>query len=234
MIRRIQTLDEIVEAVREIGFLAFVDRRWAGLSVADRSPASIWTTNDQRLNPWYWRHRILEAGDICYGMFFARKLGFISIDFFPDFVAVRRGMDDAPALFRRGMISLEALRIYEAVPPGEAMTLSEAGELAELAGSPLDRAARELMDATLWTTAEFVRRRTKSGREYGWPVARYARVEDACGDIDFFRSRPFNPAASRRRILDAARSHALSPLDGTIERRLLFGAMKPHRDLALR
>ncbi len=51
-----------------------------------------WHTEDPETDPWEWRIRVLdEYTDIAYGKLFFRKSGYITKEWYPYFLAVRRG-----------------------------------------------------------------------------------------------------------------------------------------------
>ena len=50
-----------------------------------------WHSGDADSDPWEWRIRVLEKRDVAYGKLFFRKAGFITAEWYPYFLAARRG-----------------------------------------------------------------------------------------------------------------------------------------------
>ena len=81
-----------------------------------------WHTGDPETDPWEWRMRVLdERVDIAYAKLFMKKSGFITKEWYPYFLAVRRGGISFNEAYESGVISHAAKRIYDVVSIGGAM-----------------------------------------------------------------------------------------------------------------
>ncbi|MCL2194706.1 MAG: hypothetical protein FWB76_02020 [Oscillospiraceae bacterium] len=75
-----------------------------------------WHTGNPDTDPWEWRMRVLqERSDIAYGKLFFKKSGYITQEFYPYFLAARRGGASFAQAYESGTISHYAKRIYDVV-----------------------------------------------------------------------------------------------------------------------
>ncbi|MDR0221254.1 MAG: hypothetical protein LBI54_07625, partial [Lachnospiraceae bacterium] len=71
------------------GIFAVVDYGW--LDVPPDTPI-VWHTGDPETDPWQWRIRVLdECSDIAYAKCFFKKSGYITQEYYPYFLVLRRG-----------------------------------------------------------------------------------------------------------------------------------------------
>jgi len=81
-----------------------------------------WHTDDPETDPWEWRIRVLdERSDIAYAKLFFKKSGFITKEWYPCFLAARRGGLTFDEAYDDGTISHAAKRIYEVVADNGAL-----------------------------------------------------------------------------------------------------------------
>ena len=80
---RIQSWEELIRWVDEIGFLPLFQNEIVGFSVEENTAALAWWTGDQ--DPCEWRALIARSGRVAYGKFFGKRAGFISKAWFPHF-----------------------------------------------------------------------------------------------------------------------------------------------------
>ncbi|MDR1510172.1 MAG: hypothetical protein LBS53_11095, partial [Synergistaceae bacterium] len=73
-----------------------------------------WHTGDPETDPQEWRIRVLnERDDIAYSKCFFKKSGYITREFYPYFLALRRGGSDFDDEYSDGLFSSYAKRIYD-------------------------------------------------------------------------------------------------------------------------
>jgi hypothetical protein len=93
------------------GIYAVIPWGWNEPPPYDTLPIA-WHTDDPETDPWEWRMRVLdERDDIAYGKLFFKKSGFITKDWYPYFLAVRRGNMSFDESYDNGTISHFAKRI---------------------------------------------------------------------------------------------------------------------------
>ena len=176
------------------GIYAIVNHDW--LNVPPGSPI-VWHTGDPETDPWEWRTRVLnERDDIAYAKCFFRKSGYITREFYPSFLALRRGkcglrhgvieFDDE---YMDGRISHYAKRIYEAVRERGEMPLQEIKTFAGFGRgekSKFDSALIELQMRLYLTICGTRRRMNAKGEEYGWEATVFCTTERFWEHSDVF------------------------------------------------
>ena len=164
---------ELMELISRIGFLPLLDSGIRGFSAEEMVdeecryvalPDGGW---DWPL--WKWKGAVITDGGHVYGKFFAGKAGFISREWWPDFVNYRRSRHATPTT---GSIDEAIL-----------LTLAEHGslitrELRTACGfdgpgmrSRFDAYVTRLQMATRIVTEDFVYPLDRHGREYGWGLS---------------------------------------------------------------
>jgi hypothetical protein len=107
-----------------------------------------WHTENPDTDPWEWRMRVLdERNDVAYGKLFFKKSGYITKEWYPYFLAVRRGNISFDEAYADGTISHFAKRIYDAVSENGTLPLHVIKQLAGFSKedkSGFDRAITEL------------------------------------------------------------------------------------------
>ncbi|MBQ4386682.1 MAG: hypothetical protein II822_03640 [Prevotella sp.] len=178
---------QLMEYIREVGFLPLLDSGIRGYSAEDVVTSDcgyvVFPDGGWDWPLWKWKGEIITEGGIVYGKFFNGKAGFISPEWWPDFCNYRRAVGRP----------LEEGGIEETI----LLTLQEQGslitrELRAACGftgpkmrSRFDNYVTRLQMDCRIVTEDFVYPRDKHGREYGWgwsllttPEQLYGR--DAC------------------------------------------------------
>jgi hypothetical protein len=163
-----------------------------------------WHTGAPETDPWEWRMRVLEErDDIAYGKLFFQKSGYITREWYPDFLAVRRQGRSLEEAYGLGLISRYAKRVYEAMEGQEALALHELKQAAafskEEAGK-FDRALVELQGKMYLTLCGRQRKRARTGEEYGWSSTVLCKVEDFFGMEVWEKSLRVKPEEAEERI----------------------------------
>ena len=138
-------------------------------------------TGDPETDPWEWRMRVLnERSDIAYSKVFFRKTGYITREWYPYFLAVRRGGRMFEEDYESGTISHFAKRIYEAVTENGRLALEEIKRVAGFSReekSKFDTALTELQMRFYLTMCGEQRKVSVKGEEYGWPSTMFCAPE---------------------------------------------------------
>ncbi len=179
-----------------------------------------WHTGDPETDPWEWRMRVLdERDDIAYAKVFFRKSGFITRDWYPLFLAVRRGDRSFEEQYLAGHISHDAKRIYEILAGGESLPVHDLKQSAGFGPggqSAFDRALVELQMGLFITMSGRRQKISTRGEFYGWSSTVFCTTETFWGDSVFLEAAAIrrddavdqiseqilrlNPAAAPRRI----------------------------------
>ena len=166
----IQNATEMVDLVQQVGFLPLLYSGISGFSaeevVDNDCRYVVYSDGGWDWPMWKWKGPIVTEGNCVYGKFFDKKAGYISMDWWPDFMNWRRHACPAPP---EGSIE-------EAI----VLTLREHGslitrELRAACGftgtkmrSRFDGYITRLQMACRIVTQDFVYPRDKHGKEYGW------------------------------------------------------------------
>jgi len=211
---------ELMEAIRQLGFLPLLDSGIRGFSAEEMVdddcryvmlPDGGW---DWPL--WKWKGPVVTDGNCMYGKFFAGKAGFISRDWWPDFCNYRRSTHPAP---QEGSIE-EAILI----------TLAEHGslitrELRAACGfngagmrSRFDSYVTRLQMGCRIVTEDFIYPRDRHNREYGWGWSLLTTPEQLIGRDACQCSR--TPEASYQRLFSHLKAIIPTASDKQIQRLL--------------
>ncbi len=177
--------EDLLELVREIGFLPLFSNEIPGFSVEEHTPAADWWTDDPATDPWAWRQVLASNEFIAYGKFFDRKAGFVSRDWFPDFANYRRDGYDYEGLYEDGKMKHRNRQIMDALEPDgqirglELLSCDLKKKAAVEKG--FEGALTELQMQTFLIMSDFRQRQNKYGIGYGWYVAALTTPETKWG-----------------------------------------------------
>ena len=100
---KVNNIEELTALVEEIGFLPLFESRVRGFSLEDATPPERWFREGVE-GPWEWREQAVAQGQIVYAKLFEKKAGFVSLEWFPYFVNLRRDGCDFDLLYQEGRI----------------------------------------------------------------------------------------------------------------------------------
>jgi hypothetical protein len=153
-----------------------------------------WHTGEPDTDPWEWRMRVLdERNDIAYSKVFFKKSGYITKEWAPFFIAVRRGNRSFEEEYADGVISNYAKRIYNVILEYGTLPLHAIKQLAGFhkdEKSQFDRALVELQMKMFLTMCGRQQKISQKGEEYGWSSTVFCTTEKFWGED------VFNQAAS--------------------------------------
>jgi len=137
------------------GIYSIIDWSWDEQPPFDTPIA--FHTGEPETDPWEWRMRVLdERNDIAYAKLFYKKSGFITKEWYPYFLAARRGGSTFDEAYEDGTISHDAKRIYDVVSASESMATHDirrtAGFSAKEDKPAYDKALTELQMRMYLTT----------------------------------------------------------------------------------
>ena len=158
-----------------------------------------WYSGDPDTDPASWSNRVLERGDIAYGKMFFRKSGYMTKEWWPYFLVVRRsahGGNAFDSLYADGKISQAAKRIYDLFAEHDKLALHEIKPLAGFAKeekSKFDNALTELQMYMFITICGNRQKTSQTGDAYGWPSNVFCTTERFFGDEVFARADKIKP-----------------------------------------
>jgi len=167
--------------------------REAGFSLGGGNPHGIftygehlapnirWHTGDPQTDPWAWRIRAVEeCGDIAYAKLFLGISGYIHRDFYPDFLAVRRGGLSLDDLYKKGEISSLCRRVYRVIETSGPTAMHDVKSLAGVSKEEAlryERSLVELQARMFITVCGQAQRISRKGETYGWYSAVFCTTE---------------------------------------------------------
>lgn len=144
-----------------------------------------WFSDDPETDPWAWRLRILtERNDIAYGKFFFHKSGYITKEWLPYFMKLRRDSASFAERYESGVYSAQAKNVYEAVQNFGPLAVYEIRRqcgFTKKDNSKFEKALTELQMGFFLTVTGHTRRVSARG-EYGWHVSVLDRPENYYGE----------------------------------------------------
>ena len=166
-----------------------------------------WHTGEPETDPWEWRMRVLEERcDIAYAKLFFRGSGYITEEWYPYFLAVRREGMTFEEMWEAGRISGLSRRIYTAVSENGRVPMHEIKRLAGLSGETsahIEKAMTDLQMGMFLTICGRQQKRNAFGEPYGWSSTVFCTPEEFW-HMDGFTDIPPDEAAEkiRARVLE--------------------------------
>ncbi len=232
------TLQEMQMRIAERGFLPFFENDIPSFSISEFTPKELWFADNQD-GPWEWKGPAIIEGDFAYGKFFQNKAGFVTMEWFPDFVNYRRSRY---TISKQEQIVLDTIKEHEsllskeikklcgyvkprtprAANPMERMMMEETKKIIKQPKSDkegYETAITKLQMSTQVVTADFEYNYDKQGKRYGWGVARYCTPEDFFGPERISTDRTPEESYNRmyehlQKILPIAKEEAIRNLLG--------------------
>lgn len=165
------------------GIFAIVDYDWRTCPVD--SPI-VWHTGDSETDPWEWRMRVLEErDDIAYGKVFFGTSGYITKEWYPLFLRVRRQGMVFDEWYDEGKASQLEKQIYEAISENGQVALHDLKRMCGITketASKFDRALTNLQKSLFITMCGRTQKLNKFGEGYGWNSTVFCTVEEFWGE----------------------------------------------------
>ena len=134
------------------------------------SPDYWFPDGDEQEGVWEWKNDIIVDGDCAYGKFYRSKACFVSMEWFPHLVNLRRSAYQPTAAEQQ---------MLEAVQQSGSLLSRELKKMFGKRG--FDSAITHLQMGCYLVSGGFEYNYTRDGRRYGWSVARYCTPEDFFG-----------------------------------------------------
>ncbi len=180
---------QLMEYIHEIGFLPLLDSGIPGFSaeeIVDEECRYITFPDGGWDWPlWKWKGEIVTEGGCMYGKFFNKKAGFISKEWWQDFVNYRRSVHPYPTEGSIEDAILSTLKIEGSLITRELR--AACGFDGPKMRSKFDSYVTKLQMGTYIVTEDFVYPEDKHGKAYGWgwsllttPEALYGKEQCTC------------------------------------------------------
>lgn len=165
------------------GIFAIVDYDWR--TCPTDSPI-VWHTGDPETDPWEWRMRVLEEReDIAYGKVFFGTSGYITKEWYPLFLRVRRQGMVFDEWYDEGKASQLEKQIYEIISENGQVALHDLKRMCGITketASKFDRALTNLQKSLFITMCGRAQKLNKFGEGYGWNSTVFCTVEEFWGE----------------------------------------------------
>lgn len=207
------------QAIR-MGILPFFTHAIPQFSIEEFTPRELWF-NDEHEGPWEWKGPVIGYGSLAYGKLFQNKAAYVRLDLYADLANWRRSQCH-PSPDELHM--LQVLREHESLLSKELKTLCGYQQPRAPRRNPLEklldaeahrvvrpqRSGREAFDTAvtrlqmdgLVVIADFEYQHDKSGRPYGWGIARYTTPEAMYGQEFLRAAEGRSPLQSRQHLFD--------------------------------
>ena len=199
----IRTIDDLKNAVTELGFLPFFENSLTGFSIEEHVAPGIWFTNDD--GPWEWKGPVINELCCAYGKFFEKKAAYISQEWFPDFANYRRNGYDFDARFEDGLVFHGDKTVYDLIDnnaPILSKRLKHMGNYRKGGKKGFDTIINRLQAQGYVLISDFKYMIDRYGNEYGWGVAEYSTPEHFMGTVFTDRVYERTPEESYEKIFD--------------------------------
>ena len=212
----VQTKQDLIDAVNTFGFVPLFTNSIPGFSVEEHVAPVAWFDSGVD-GVWEWKGPVIRETGCAYGKFFEKKAAFISQEWFPDFANFRRDGYDFDARYDDELAEWRDKQLYDLLDQNAPILTGELkrkGDYRKGGKKGFDTIITRLQAQCYVVISDFVYRKDKNGRQYGWGVAEYSTPEKVLGSG--FREKVYcrDPAESFQRILE----HLKSLLPGTDEK----------------
>ena len=188
----IQNFGDFARVLRRVGFSVSGGSAEGGIALSDAFSPDVRWFSGAETDPWEWRMRVVEElKDVAYAKVFLGKGGFITREWYPYFLAVRRGGMTFDDLYQDGLLSAFARDIYRAIEEHGQIAYHE---IKRVIGSGREDESKvktalvQLQMRMLVTIAGRTYRYNKEGLPYGWEVNVFSTPEHYFGDGVFEES----------------------------------------------
>ena len=127
-----------------------------------------WHTGEPDTDPWEWRMRVLEErSDIAYAKVFFRGSGYITREWYPFFMSVRRRGMTFEEMWESGRVTELSRRIYEAVRDNGRVAMHDIKRLAGLSGETSAHIEKAMTDLQMSMLLDDMRQAAEAQRVRG-------------------------------------------------------------------
>lgn len=205
---------DLITLIKKYGFLPLFKNDIHGFSVEEHTPSSLWF-QDHIDGSWEWKGPIASSLECVYGKFFNKKSGFISKEWFYDFLNYRRDGYDFDARFNDHLISYNDQYIYNLISEKKSILSTSLKHITDHQKG-LDTILTRLQMQSYVIIADFEYKYDKNGNRYGWGIAKYSTPERLFGEEYVYQAYKRTPEQSKQRI----KNHLLKVLDYATEKQI--------------
>lgn len=199
----LETYEQFVRYLEAVGFMTLSGCPLGMPGLSELTVPDQWHTGLDT-DPWQWKTRVVLERRAAYAKLFFRQPAFITAEWYPFFLAVRRGRRSFEDAWEEGSMSTEARRIHELFGSRSVLALHEIkrlGGFAGKSGGKFESAMTALQTSMFLTVSGMTRMTTMDGRPHSWPVTEFMPVEGWAwkGTVEQARLTPVDEAVNRIR-----------------------------------
>lgn len=179
----LRSAKDLANLVEELGFLPFFKNEIVGFSVEECTPAELWFSEEE--GPWEWKGPVIRATHCAYGKFYKGKAVYISKKYFPDFANLRRDGYDYDSRMDEGIARHRDVPIMQELWKEPSLISKELKRrvcFSEDRKKTFESSLTFLQMGCYINIEDFVYAISKTGKPYGWGLARYTTPEAYFGD----------------------------------------------------
>jgi hypothetical protein len=198
------TYEDFLARVETLGFMP-LSQLFPGLpSLGGETPESLWHTGLDT-DPWRWKDRAAEEKRLAYGCILGGHKGFVTQRMYPIFYAAYCPAISMPDRWAEGIVSQTTWQVWQLFEEHHTLNISQVRQMMGVSrkqgAGAVDTAIKQLQRDFYITMDGNDRKVSAGGEFYGWPVNRYARVEEwAPGWLD--TAKDWTAQDARELILD--------------------------------
>ena len=183
---KIDSLDDLVWAINELGFLPFFENDIEGFSIEEHIMPGHWYDDSDNgfWDAWEWKGPAIRKAHCAYGKFYRNKAMYISEKLFLDYANYKRDGYDFDARYDDGLASREDKYLYELIDveaPIYSKPLKKLGDYRKGGRTGFDSSITRLEKQGYVIISDFKYDTNKNGEEYGWGIAEYSTPEKFFG-----------------------------------------------------
>lgn len=184
---QIDSYESFVNTLLKVGFTLGSENDEGTFALANWFTKDVaWHTGEKDTDPWEWRMRVLEErDDIAYSKLFFKKSGYITKEWYPCFLSIRRKGYTFDEAFSAGLIGQMEKQIYELIRKNDILPVHDIkrhlGISKESAGA-FDKALAELQMRMYITTCGRRQKTNQTGENFGWSSTVFCTVEHYFGE----------------------------------------------------
>lgn len=193
--RKLTDYEEFISIVNELGFMPLSNNCIDFVSLSDLTTQEQWHTN-LPTDPWQWRVDIEKEHKAAYGKLFDKKPGFISLKWYPIFLAARRKGRSFSEIYSEGLLSSYSKQIYELFKHHKTLAVHEIKSLGGFTKESNSKYEASMSELQMWmfiTVNGTKHKISAKGEPYGWPSTAYSTVEAWGGDKLIDEAAGINP-----------------------------------------
>ncbi|MCK8058657.1 MULTISPECIES: hypothetical protein [unclassified Fusibacter] len=184
-IERISDFESFCTELSKIGFCLSGDNGEGVFSLEPYYAEDIeFHTGDDEKDPWQWRIRaVREKDSISYGKVFLNKSGWITKEWIPHFISMRRKSMSMDKLYSDGLIPAMDKAVYDHIVANVKSSLIDLQlRFGKENKSEIVKSLVNLQMKLLITTCDETTKISSKGEPYGWPLTVFCTIEEKFGE----------------------------------------------------